>query len=166
MVSCVAPLFLWMSIVVPRPHKEERFLFAIYPALCACAAMTLEQLWLWTVGRWIQNEWMRQSAWIVLLVPACLMCISRTFALTMYYTAPLSVYSALAQQDVDVRDASNNWSVRAENGIAFRRAFTCHPIISLDTCHPALQVNCQRHLELMVHSTMKTSKKWTATCRL
>merc|ERR1712216_711082 len=25
------PLYLWLAVVVPRPHKEERFLFPIYP---------------------------------------------------------------------------------------------------------------------------------------
>lgn len=96
-VSCVGPLYLWLSVVVPRPHKEERFLFAIYPALAACAAMTCEQLWILTFGRFIKKEKF-QSLWILLLVPACIMCISRTMALWKYYTAPLSVYSTLAQQ--------------------------------------------------------------------
>jgi alpha-1,2-mannosyltransferase len=98
-VACVAPLYLWLSIVVPRPHKEERFLFPIYPALCVCAAMTLEQLWVVTFGRLLPKGKM-QSLWIVLLAPSCLMCISRTLALTKYYTAPLSAFSALAQQAV------------------------------------------------------------------
>ena len=105
-ISCVGPLYLWLSIVVPRPHKEERFLFAIYPALAACAAMTCEQIWILTFGRCIKKEKF-QSLWILLLVPACLMCISRTMALSKYYTAPLSVYSTLAQQQqVATKDAS------------------------------------------------------------
>lgn len=105
-VSCIGPLYLWLSIVVPRPHKEERFLFCIYPALCACAAMTLEQLWILTFAKCIKKEQLRQFLWIALLIPSCLMCISRTMALTKYYSAPLQVYSALAQQQA-VETSSN-----------------------------------------------------------
>jgi alpha-1,2-mannosyltransferase len=99
-VSCVGPLYLWLSTVLRRPHKEERFLFVIYPALAACTAMTCEQIWILTAGRLMKKKEKFQSFWILLLVPACLMCISRTMALSKYYTAPLSVYSALAQHQV------------------------------------------------------------------
>ena len=99
-VSCVAPLYLWLSIVVPRPHKEERFLFPIYPALCVCAAMTCEQLWILTLGRFLpaRNSSKMHALWMGLLVPSCLLCMSRTLALQKYYAAPLSVYRTLAQQ--------------------------------------------------------------------
>ena len=36
------PLYLWLAVVVPRPHKEERFLFPIYPILCAGAALVVD----------------------------------------------------------------------------------------------------------------------------
>lgn len=93
-VTCVAPLFLWLAIVMPRPHKEERFLFPIYPALCACAAITLESIWESTLGRFVPK---RRFLWILFLVPTAVLCISRTLALAKYYTAPLFVYAALAQ---------------------------------------------------------------------
>ena len=91
LVSCVAPLYLWLMIVVPRPHKEERFLFPIYPALCVCAAVTAEQVWKATIGRYVRGRsWM-----LLLLVPSCVLCLARTLALSEYYTAPLQTYSAL-----------------------------------------------------------------------
>ncbi|KAI2499640.1 Alg9-like mannosyltransferase family [Fragilaria crotonensis] len=31
LIVLIAPLYLWLAIVVPRPHKEERFLFPVYP---------------------------------------------------------------------------------------------------------------------------------------
>jgi alpha-1,2-mannosyltransferase len=93
-VVCIAPLYLWLAIVVPRPHKEERFLFPIYPALCACAAITLEQIWDLTVGRLYPK---RRLFWILLLLPSCILCVSRTLALQKYYVAPLVVYGELAQ---------------------------------------------------------------------
>jgi alpha-1,2-mannosyltransferase len=95
LVVCIAPLYLWLAIVVPRPHKEERFLFPIYPALCACAAVTLEQMWDLTLGRLYPR---RRLCWILLLLPSCILCVSRTVALQKYYTAPLAIHAELAQR--------------------------------------------------------------------
>uniref|UniRef100_A0A7S4K9Z2 Mannosyltransferase n=1 Tax=Odontella aurita TaxID=265563 RepID=A0A7S4K9Z2_9STRA len=39
----LAPLYVWLLVVVPRPHKEERFLFPIYPALCLGAAWVADE---------------------------------------------------------------------------------------------------------------------------
>lgn len=33
-------MFVWMAIFFPQPHKEERFLFPVYPMLCLAAAMS------------------------------------------------------------------------------------------------------------------------------
>ncbi len=40
----VSPAFLWLGVMTSRPHKEERFLFPIYPLLALCAALTLHGL--------------------------------------------------------------------------------------------------------------------------
>ena len=34
----VSPAFVWLAAMLGMPHKEERFLFVIYPLLCWCAA--------------------------------------------------------------------------------------------------------------------------------
>ncbi len=39
-----APLFVWLAIFVPQPHKEERFLFPVYPLVALAAAATLVAL--------------------------------------------------------------------------------------------------------------------------
>ena len=31
---CLGPLWLWMAAMLYMPHKEERFLFVVYPLLC------------------------------------------------------------------------------------------------------------------------------------
>ena len=36
-----SPAFLWLAVMASRPHKEERFLFPIYPLLCLAAALTV-----------------------------------------------------------------------------------------------------------------------------
>jgi alpha-1,2-mannosyltransferase len=105
------PIYLWLTIVVPRPHKEERFLFPIYPALTVAAVLVVEQIWhlcccfcLAVTGMNTTNEnkrkarktmqWL-QHVWMIAFLPACLLSVSRSMALSKYYTAPLRVYAAL-----------------------------------------------------------------------
>eukprot|EP01117_Protostelium_nocturnum_P006465 TRINITY_DN2327_c0_g2_i4.p1 TRINITY_DN2327_c0_g2~~TRINITY_DN2327_c0_g2_i4.p1 ORF type:complete len:453 (-),score=40.07 TRINITY_DN2327_c0_g2_i4:251-1609(-) len=39
--SKLLPLYIWMGIMLKMAHKEERFLFVIYPLLCLAAAVSL-----------------------------------------------------------------------------------------------------------------------------
>ncbi len=39
MIVVLLPMYVWLAVVAPRPHKEERFLFPIYPCLCLGAAV-------------------------------------------------------------------------------------------------------------------------------
>jgi alpha-1,2-mannosyltransferase len=96
------PMYMWLTIVAPRPHKEERFLFPIYPCLCFGAAA----LNVWVVDAiisWMSTDKMRRPRreFTVLFVngiiwaPAILFSFARTAALVKYYSAPLSVYADL-----------------------------------------------------------------------
>ncbi|TFJ88399.1 hypothetical protein NSK_000748 [Nannochloropsis salina CCMP1776] len=40
----VAPAYLWLGVMTTRPHKEERFLFPIYPLLALGGALSLHVL--------------------------------------------------------------------------------------------------------------------------
>lgn len=40
----LSPMYLWMLIFFTRPHKEERFLFPIYPLICLSGAVALSSL--------------------------------------------------------------------------------------------------------------------------
>lgn len=95
LIVIVTSLYLWLSIVIPRPHKEERFLFPIYPALVLAAVVVVQQVWDATyIGRCFGKERGRHL-WIVLLLPSCLISQSRTMALSKYYTSPLKVFASL-----------------------------------------------------------------------
>ena len=37
-----APLCLWLLVFWTRPHKEERFLFPVYPLICLSGAMVID----------------------------------------------------------------------------------------------------------------------------
>lgn len=106
----MAPLYLWVGIVFPRPHKEERFLFPIYPCLCLGAAIfsvsftqgLMNQLWGHLEQRRNESDKkptrnLRTTVFILALiwVPAASISWSRTIALSKYYTAPLHIYSQL-----------------------------------------------------------------------
>merc|ERR1711892_1532387 len=39
-----SPLYLWLLVFWTRPHKEERFLFPIYPLICLAGAMVVDSL--------------------------------------------------------------------------------------------------------------------------
>ncbi|KAI0207456.1 Alpha-1,2-mannosyltransferase ALG9 [Lamellibrachia satsuma] len=40
----LAPMYVWMLIFFSQPHKEERFLFPIYPLICLNAAVAIDYL--------------------------------------------------------------------------------------------------------------------------
>jgi len=109
------PMYVWLLVVGPRPHKEERFLFPIYPCICLGAAMSsvtiVDGLLYWWNGNKggipsIIQQQKKSHLWIQLLLwtPAALLSLSRGAALAKYYTAPLTVYSKL-QNEPDVVDA-------------------------------------------------------------
>lgn len=46
----LSPMYLWMLVFFTRPHKEERFLFPIYPLICLSGAVALSSLQVWFVS--------------------------------------------------------------------------------------------------------------------
>jgi alpha-1,2-mannosyltransferase len=106
MLSCI---FMWMAITVPRPHKEERFLFPIYPILCLGAVLTVDSA-LNAIGRMEaavsrhKELAVRQRVGLCVAVwlPIVVLSVCRSAALAKYYTAPVTIYTALAFQPVPV----------------------------------------------------------------
>lgn len=102
-VLVLVPMYIWMSIVLPRAHKEERFLFPIYPALCFGAALTMREI-LHMATKVINSILKRQEndkqrkrninllLGLALLSPSAIISISRSFALHHNYAAPLDIY--------------------------------------------------------------------------
>ncbi|KAL7581607.1 hypothetical protein ACA910_022163 [Epithemia clementina (nom. ined.)] len=97
-VMVFAPLLLWLAITVPRPHKEERFLFPIYPILCLGAVWALDTLieGIALVLSRPQSPRIRIFLHSMVWVVAACLSLSRTIALSKYYSAPISIYSKLA----------------------------------------------------------------------
>jgi alpha-1,2-mannosyltransferase len=103
-IFLLSPMYIWMTILFPRPHKEERFLYPIYPMIAYGAAITVRE-GLSMVGslspsfdRWRQGgRRARRDLFVglaLLSFPAAI-SISRSLALYRYYSAPAAVYREL-----------------------------------------------------------------------
>ncbi|KAL7493042.1 hypothetical protein ACHAWT_002282 [Skeletonema menzelii] len=95
------PMYIWMAIVFPRPHKEERFLFPIYPMLGFGASIALEEIMILSmhVLSLVRSKKSTTSCpnklkflGLLLLSPFAVISISRSFALHHNYSAPLDLY--------------------------------------------------------------------------
>ena len=105
-VLVLAPMYVWMAIVFSRPHKEERFLFPIYPMLCFGAAITMREVICLAsklLSLLLRSKQRKQKSrgniqlllGLTLLFPSIAISVSRSFALYHYYSAPLRIYRDL-----------------------------------------------------------------------
>jgi alpha-1,2-mannosyltransferase len=98
----LTPFYLWFVFMSAQPHKEERFMYPIYPALALNAAVSIA-----IVSSWISilstkisslqsvpRPIMRVAAAAVIFVPIALSLL-RILALAQGYKAPLLVYAPL-----------------------------------------------------------------------
>ncbi|XP_028322990.1 alpha-1,2-mannosyltransferase ALG9 isoform X2 [Gouania willdenowi] len=93
----LAPMYVWMLVFFTRPHKEERFLFPIYPLVCLSAAVALSSLqkcYHFLFQRYRLEHYTVSSNWLALsaVVAFSVMSLSRSVALFRGYHAPLDLY--------------------------------------------------------------------------
>ncbi|KAI9202641.1 Alg9-like mannosyltransferase family-domain-containing protein [Polychytrium aggregatum] len=108
----LAYMYLWVAIFTMQPHKEERFLFVVYPMIGFAAALSL----------WLLRETVVQSLSIsgvtksaaprtarllvrLFLLLFVALSVSRTAALYYYYHAPMTTYIALTEHIAKARQA-------------------------------------------------------------
>ncbi|XP_012252677.2 alpha-1,2-mannosyltransferase ALG9 isoform X2 [Athalia rosae] len=96
----LAPLYLWMGVFFFQSHKEERFLFPIYPMICLTGAITVDivqKLYFFVCTQIsplpITSHYLRHTAPIMVLsIIVCgLLGLSRSLALYKGYYAPLEI---------------------------------------------------------------------------
>jgi len=121
----MAPLYLWLALVIPRPHKEERFLFPIYPCLCLGAAIVSVSFVQVLLGHpWrtkLQQERRKEKITsirvhiiflMIIWIPAAIISWSRIIALSKYYSAPLLLYAqisdAIFEEDMPPKVETNS----------------------------------------------------------
>ncbi|RLN57329.1 hypothetical protein BBJ28_00005094, partial [Nothophytophthora sp. Chile5] len=99
LAAYLSPMYLWLAIMMAQPHKEERFLFPIYPLLCLSAAITLSAV-VYRLGRLFRHERSVGHVLALFLVLGALgvytlLSVSRVVSNTVNYSAPLRVYRHL-----------------------------------------------------------------------
>ncbi|GFT42058.1 alpha-1,2-mannosyltransferase ALG9 [Nephila pilipes] len=99
---CLAPLYLWIFVFFPLAHKEERFLFPIYPMICLAGACTLD-----TIQKMYHNLFLKRrfadyleitnGISIAFCITFCIMSFSRTIILHRGYHAPIETFMVLGK---------------------------------------------------------------------
>lgn len=106
MILTLLPMYLWSLVVFSRPHKEERFLFPIYPYMALGASVSLNycvestglhKFFVKTVFKTISTDAMKAAILTMIILPCALFGISRSMVLSDGYTAPLTLYSNLSR---------------------------------------------------------------------
>ncbi|XP_053964276.1 alpha-1,2-mannosyltransferase ALG9 [Anastrepha ludens] len=103
----LAPLYLWLLVFFPQPHKEERFLFPIYPLISLCGAITvdvfqrifyrLKSLLAVKSKTAVGSHYLEHTMFIAIFVMlvSTLLGLSRVFSLYRNYHAPMDIVMEL-----------------------------------------------------------------------
>ncbi|XP_060606390.1 alpha-1,2-mannosyltransferase ALG9-like [Ruditapes philippinarum] len=96
----LSAMYIWFLIFFTRPHKEERFLFPVYPLIGLSAALTIDYkqkcFSKFFPGNKLYN-YAENTSWISMVAGIffSLMSISRVIALYQGYHAPLDLFVEL-----------------------------------------------------------------------
>lgn len=108
LVGITLPLLLWSFIFGSQAHKEERFLYPIYPFLllsCSLFLVMLFSLSRWTLNKIFRNrrasKLLNRFAIAIFILSTSVVSVLRTVNLVENYSSPLSVAKALAGNDTD-----------------------------------------------------------------
>ena len=102
----VTPFYMWLAIFSVQAHKEERFMYPVYPFLGLNASIALHAILVYVgnadPGRLIgmiptKIKFAIVSTGVILAIDAG---VFRTYGMIKAYRAPLQVYSALQKPDV------------------------------------------------------------------
>ncbi|XP_018023056.1 alpha-1,2-mannosyltransferase ALG9 [Hyalella azteca] len=92
----LAGLYLWLAVFFLQPHKEERFLFPVYPLICLAAAMALESVERLLKRLPLQNcSALASYVTLSLLVTSSVVSLSRSVGQYRSYHAPLDIFLEL-----------------------------------------------------------------------
>jgi len=97
-----APLLLWLLVFWTRPHKEERFLFPVYPLICLSGAMVIDaaqKLAYFLLVKSKARHYLLHTNWLGVLcvLTASLLSLSRVVALHQAYHGAADVWMAVNQ---------------------------------------------------------------------
>ncbi|XP_025078630.1 alpha-1,2-mannosyltransferase ALG9-like [Pomacea canaliculata] len=96
----LAPMYIWILIFFTRPHKEERFLFPIYPFFALGGAVfvdIVQKLWSYIMPEAVRARYTESSNIISIFtgILFSLLCLSRSVALYQGYHASMDIFVEL-----------------------------------------------------------------------
>ncbi|XP_058130276.1 alpha-1,2-mannosyltransferase ALG9 [Anopheles ziemanni] len=100
----LSPLFLWLAVFVVQPHKEERFVFPVYPLFSMGSAFFLDIVFN-TFDRYRRVKMilsLKRMLSLAVIVTALLLSLSRIIAVCINYRAPMIILNGLEQTKHDV----------------------------------------------------------------
>lgn len=109
----LSPFFMWLAIFTATPHKEERFMYVVYPALCMNAAFAFDivillvQLVSRIVGLARISRVLKTFARVSIVLGFIVVSLSRSAALSYYYGAPTKVYEELSLESSSTDELQN-----------------------------------------------------------
>lgn len=113
----LSPLYLWLIVFMLQPHKEERFLFPIYPMICLAGAVAIDIFQKLFFRAWCSvmrpvaygTHYLDVTVFIMIgaIVLSSLLGVSRMFSLYTNYHAPLDLLMELNRYPGDGKIAKN-----------------------------------------------------------
>ncbi|XP_054707313.1 alpha-1,2-mannosyltransferase ALG9-like [Uloborus diversus] len=106
LILCLAPMYLWMFVFFTLSHKEERFLFPIYPMIClagACTVDTIQASYHRVFSKLNLRDFLDHTKWISIAfcIVYVILSLSRTTLLYKGYRAPIETYMELGRISTD-----------------------------------------------------------------
>ncbi|BBG96194.1 Alg9-like mannosyltransferase family [Prunus dulcis] len=100
----VSPIYIWLAFMSLQPHKEERFLYPIYPLICVAASAVIESfpdVFRSDYDSQGNSPTVMTAKILRPVVLGLILCAShaRTFSVINGYSAPLEVYKLLEDHD-------------------------------------------------------------------
>ena len=103
----VLPAFMWLGVMLSMPHKEQRFLFVIYPLIALAAAIAINCV-VYLADLFIKKTFLQKilpkNSTQIFVVIFCFIFLalsfSRASSLTINYSAPLSLYNHLYENEL------------------------------------------------------------------
>jgi len=99
----ICPLYIWFFIMQIQPHKEERFLYVVYPLVSLASALTFV-----TVSNVLCHILKKQifvktikALKVIFIIAFVLLSVSRTISEIINFGAPLRVYRHLYHDEIE-----------------------------------------------------------------
>ncbi|KAJ8955565.1 hypothetical protein NQ318_001395 [Aromia moschata] len=112
----LSPMFLWLAVFMAQQHKEERFLFPIYPMICLCGAISVDVVQklyfrMWNIFKQMPlgSHYLDKTMFIMITAVAITSWfgVSRVFALYKNYHAPFDLMMELNRYPLETKIPEN-----------------------------------------------------------